>query len=98
MRREDVLAILATHREELRETYGVKSFALFGFLARNEARPDSDVDILVEFAHRPIGLFEFIELKMYLEQLLGTSVDLATPNSLNDQVRPGAERDVVNVH
>ena len=47
MKRDEVLAILAAHREPL-QRLGVKSLTLFGSVARDEARPDSDVDLLVE--------------------------------------------------
>ncbi|TRU83627.1 MAG: hypothetical protein EWV54_19670, partial [Microcystis novacekii Mn_MB_F_20050700_S1D] len=48
MKRDEVLAILAAHREQL-QTLGVKSLSLFGSVARDEAHSDSDVDFLVEF-------------------------------------------------
>ncbi len=98
MQRDDVLSILTNHQMELRNTYGVKSLALFGSVARDEAGPDSDVDILVEFDRRPVGLFEFIDLQLFLEQILATNVDLATPNSLSDWMKQGVQRDLVNVH
>jgi uncharacterized protein len=58
MNREEVLQILRTHQQELKDL-GVKSIELFGSVARNEARPDSDVDCLAEFS-RPcyLGYFE----------------------------------------
>ena len=49
MKRDDALRILAGYRAELRAKYGVKSLALFGSVARNEAAGASDVDVLVEF-------------------------------------------------
>jgi uncharacterized protein len=49
MQRDEALAILTDHRQDL-ENFGVKSIAIFGSVARNEARGDSDVDVLVEFA------------------------------------------------
>ena len=58
MQREQALKILSNHKIELRHKFGVKSIAIFGSTARNEARSDSDVDILVimesdlSFAHR----------------------------------------------
>ena len=97
MRRDDVLAILAAHRDELHEQFGVKSLALFGSVARDEAGPESDVDLLVEFDRRPVGLFEFIDVKMALERLLGVPVDLATPGSLRERIRLSVERDVIHV-
>ena len=54
MKRDEVLAILAAHREPL-QRLGVKSLTLFGSVARDEARPDSDVDLLVEFNQQDDG-------------------------------------------
>lgn len=84
-RRADVLATLAAHRDELRQLR-VRSLAVFGSVARDEARVESDVDILVEF-ERPAGLFELARLQRYLETILGRSVDLGTPDSLRCQLR-----------
>lgn len=81
MRRDQVIRILASRRRELYDDYAVKSLALFGSVARDEARQDSDVDLLVEFSH-PVGLFEFIGLQQFLEFLLGCPVDLGTTASL----------------
>jgi hypothetical protein len=64
----------------------VASLAVFGSVARDEAGPDSDVDLIVEFA-RPDGLFRFLAVKEYLETLLGRPVDLATPDALKPQFR-----------
>jgi hypothetical protein len=75
MKRDEVLRILAAHREQLRREYGVKSLALFGSAVRNEATEASDVDLLVEF-DRQIGLFHLIATEQHLEDLLGTKVDL----------------------
>lgn len=85
MGRNEVIAILTTHQAQLRE-FGVKSLALFGSVARNEARLDSDVDLLVEF-EKPVGLFTFMRLQRYLEAILNCSVDLGTPDSLKPYLR-----------
>ncbi len=55
-------------------------------MARDEAEPASDVDILVEFGE-PVGLFEFVALKNYLEGILGSPVDLVTEDALKRQLR-----------
>ena len=73
MRKEEVIQRLAAHRQEL-VRFGVKSLAL---LARDEARPTSDVDLLVEFEGRAT-FDQYMDLKLYLEQLLGCQVDLVT--------------------
>ena len=79
MRRDQALKILSDHKDDLREKFGVTSIAIFGSTARDEARPDSDVDTLIEI-ERPAGFFKIVaRVKFYLEDLLGTKVDLATP-------------------
>ena len=82
---QEVIRILSDHRTELHEM-GVHSLALFGSVARNEAGPGSDVDLLVEFT-QPVGLFQFITLKQYLEELLGSAVDLGTTRSLKSRLK-----------
>ena len=86
MKRDEVIRILQEHRDELTDRYGVKSIALFGSVARDEARAGSDVDLLVEFG-RPIGLFGLFTLQDYLEKLLCCSVDLGTRDSLKPRIR-----------
>ncbi len=95
MRRDEALAILAAHHEELARL-GVKSLAIFGSVARDEARPDSDVDILVEL-ERPMGLFGFLEVKEHLERMLGRRVDLGTPDSLKPSLQETVLKEAVRV-
>ena len=76
---EEIEAILRKHKEELRERFGVRSIAIFGSYARGEESELSDVDILVEF-ERPVG-WEIVDLRDYLEELLGLPVDLITKNA-----------------
>lgn len=61
MRRQEAFLVLANNQNTLK-TFGVKSLMIFGSVARDEARTDSDVDLLVEF-DRPVGLFTFVGLK-----------------------------------
>ena len=86
MQRDDVLKILADHWDELRQQFGVKSLALFGSVARDEATETSDVDLLVTFA-RPVGLFGLCALQDFLVQLLGCPVDIGTLDSLKPRLR-----------
>ncbi len=86
MKRDDVLRLLREHQAELAE-YHVKSLAVFGSVARDEAQPDSDVDILVEF-DQLVGMFHFIRVRRHLETLLNASVDLATPDAIRESMRP----------
>ena len=83
--RDEVAAVLNRHRTLLDE-YHVRSVEIFGSVARGEATQDGDIDLLVEFS-KPIGLFQFVRLKAALEEILERPVDLATPKSLNPQLR-----------
>jgi uncharacterized protein len=96
MRRKDVLAILNKHEDELREKFGVESLSLFGSVARDEAQPNSDVDLLVEF-NRPVGLFGLIALQQRLEKLFGCKVDLGTPRSLRPGLRERVLQEAIHV-
>jgi uncharacterized protein len=95
MKRDEVLAIVKAHQVKLQEL-GVKSLDLFGSVARDEARPDSDVDFLVEFS-KPIGLFGFSRIRLYLEDILGCRVDLGTPDALREHLREPVLEDAIRV-
>ena len=96
MKRAEAIHILHTHQFELRQKYGVKSLALFGSVARDDAKPSSDVDLLVEF-DRPVGLFGLFALQDRLEVILGCKVDLGTPRSLKPRLREQVLREMVHV-
>jgi predicted nucleotidyltransferase len=95
MNLEAISVRLREHRTDL-ERLGVKSLALFGSTARGDARPGSDVDLLVEFS-RPVGLFEFVRLQRALEQILNCGVDLATPDALRESMKDDILKEAVDV-
>jgi predicted nucleotidyltransferase len=66
--------------------YGVSSLAVFGSFARDEATPDSDLDLLVSFAVR-IGLLRMVALERELSELVGRKVDLQTEAALSPYIR-----------
>lgn len=84
MNQQDVIQRLTRDQKKL-EQYSIKSLSLFGSVARGEEKETSDIDILVSF-DKPIGLFSFIELKDYLEEILGTQVDLVTEQALHPRL------------
>ncbi len=85
MTSEQVIQRLSTARAELAE-FGVRSLDLFGSVARGEAGPDSDVDLLVDF-EKPVGLFHFFRVQRRLEELLGCRVDLVMRGAVKRQLR-----------
>ena len=98
MRKEDVLRILAENRPRLRDEFFVKSLSLFGSVARDESTGASDVDLLVEFEEGArIGLFAFIGLQQFLQEVLGCRVDLGTADTLRERIRDRVLKEAVRV-
>ena len=93
MKRAEVLQALADHRDELAQM-GVASLAVFGSVARDEAGPQSDVDLLIEF-NRPVGFFQFFDVQQRLEKILGAKVDLGMPGGLKSRMRDRVLREAV---
>lgn len=96
MTRDQALQTLRAHHEELKTEFSVQSIALFGSVARNEATPESDVDLLVEFS-RPVGMFHFLRVQERLQEWLQHKVDLVTRASLKAQLRDRILRESVDV-
>jgi len=95
VRKEEAIQRLTDHRQEL-VRLGVKSLALFGSVVRDEARPTSDIDLLVEFEGQ-VTFDRYMNLKFYLEQLLGCRVDLVTRKALKPRLRPVVEEEALYV-
>ncbi len=96
MSKERILSLLASRREDIRVKFGVRKLGIFGSAARDDMRSGSDVDILVEF-QAPATFDQYMDLKAYLETLLGTTVDLVTEDALKPRMRPLVEKDLVRV-
>lgn len=95
MELSQVSRLFQQNRTDL-ERHAVKSLAVFGSVARGEAVSTSDLDVLVEFS-RPVGLFEFIRLKKFLEDLTGCKVDLVTQDALHPAMRETILNEAVHV-
>jgi len=77
--------LLAEHKNEIVEKYGVTGIGIFGSYLREEQKETSDIDILVEFK-RPVGMLMFINLKNYLSDLFGVNVDLVMKKALKPRI------------
>jgi uncharacterized protein len=95
MHAQDILTRLRDHEPALRAG-GVSHAALFGSRARNDHRPDSDIDIMVEFdpAAR-VTVFNYAGLKTYIADLFDGPVDVVNRDALKPYVRPAATADAL---
>lgn len=92
--------LVVQHLEQLRsqiQTFGVRRIALFGSTVRGEARPDSDVDLLVEFYPDQTTLRNFMSLAFLLEEKLERHVELVTPEGLSPYIGPYILREAEDV-
>lgn len=85
--KQEIVSVFRQHQQQLR-LLGVKRLGLFGSFVRGEQKPDSDVDILVEFEHGQRTFDHFMELSFLLEDVLGRRVELVTPESLSPYIGP----------
>jgi uncharacterized protein len=93
MKRDEVIATLRAHEPELRAA-GVVRLSLFGSTARDEARVDSDIDLLAAFDDaRPLSLLDVIGIENRLADLLGHRVDLIEEGALRPRARQQANRE-----
>ena len=76
------------------ETHHIRRLSLFGSQLKGTAKPDSDIDLLVEFeADARIGLFEFAAMEREFAALLARKVDLVSKRGLKPRVRPYVLKD-----
>jgi hypothetical protein len=83
---DEILATLRAHLPELRQQYGIRSLGVFGSYIRGEQKSRSDLDLLVEFDDRALGLFDFLEIENSLGDLLGVKVDLVEKSTLKPAI------------
>jgi uncharacterized protein len=95
MTTHSLINTLKNSKVSLFSKYPLKTMALFGSYARNEANEASDVDILVEF-EKPVG-FEFIDLAIELEEILHQKVDLVSKKGVKATMLTFIEKDMIYV-
>jgi predicted nucleotidyltransferase len=95
MDRDEVIASLRANERQLKEA-GIVGLSLFGSTARNEAGPNSDVDLLAVFdANRELSLLDVVGLELQISKLLGVHVDLSEEGTLKPRVRESVEAEAM---
>ena len=85
MGKQEIIKIIRNKKPEMESRYGVQRLGLFGSYVRGRQRKKSDIDILVTFS-RDIDLFEFLDLRKYLESQLQAKVDLVMETALKPAI------------
>lgn len=96
MQRNEALAILQAHKDEIISRFHVKHLALFGSTVRNEAGEESDVDLLVDF-DGPANFHGYFDLQFFLEDLFHCEVDLVCAKSVRPQIKPYIDKEALYV-
>ena len=96
MNKATILNLLQQHQDDFMNRFGARRLALFGSAARDELRDGSDVDVLVEF-DGPATFDGYMDLKFFLESILGRPVDLVTEKGLRKEIRSNVEKEAVRV-
>lgn len=95
MERDAILRTLSEHTDQL-QSLGVERLAVFGSVAREQAGPGSDVDVLVEFRGKS-SFDAYMDLKFFLEDVLDRPVDLVTRRSLKPRLAPAVEKEALYI-
>jgi len=91
-----VLETLRSHESDLRRL-GVSHAAVFGSVARGEAGAESDIDVLVDLdENRPMGIFEYARLKLYINELLDGPSDVVNRRTLKPLLRANILHDLIH--
>ena len=96
MKRDEAIERLRRHEAELKRL-GIEHLYLFGSTARDEARPDSDVDLFFDHPEGSLGLYELMDVKERAAAILGRKADIMTRRSLHRVLRAGIEASALQV-
>ena len=91
-----IIETLRQHEDELHRQ-GVAHIALFGSAARGDARPDSDIDILIDLdPDARLSVFDYVGLKDYIAGLFEADVDVVNREGLKPYLKPAVLAEIVD--
>jgi len=96
MKRDEAISLLQAHEAELKRM-GVDHLYLFGSTARDDARPDSDIDLFFDHERGKLGLYELIDVKEYTAEILGRKADIMSRNSIHPNLKRRIEQSAILV-
>ena len=92
---EGILTVLRSRSEEIHRRFAVQRIGIFGSIVRGEGTQASDVDVLVDMSAPTFD--RYMDLKFYLEELLGKPVDLVLMDTVKPRLLPHIARDTMYV-
>jgi len=93
---DEIKELIQSHKDELRQQYGLKEIGVFGSYVKGVQREGSDLDILVEF-EKPVGFVKFLQLENRLSELLGVKVEIVTKKALKPFIGKRILQEVIYV-
>ena len=96
MNRAEVIQVLKRHEAELKKL-GVEHLFLFGSVARDAAKDDSDIDLFFDHEKGRLGLYELMDVKERAQEILGRPTDIMTRASLHPVLRERIEETALRV-
>ena len=93
LNKQTILQFIQRNRAQIR-AFGVERIGLFGSFVRNEQRPDSDIDLLVEYGAGQASFKNLMYLAFFFEDSLHRKIELVTPTSLSNRLKQYIAREV----
>lgn len=93
LNKQTIIQFIRRNRKHIR-SFGVARIGLFGSFVRNEQRPDSDVDLLVEYTSGQASFKNLMHLAFFFEDSFHRKIDLVTPSSLSNRLNQYVAREV----
>ncbi|HME23972.1 MAG TPA: nucleotidyltransferase domain-containing protein [Acetobacteraceae bacterium] len=84
-------------REAELKQLGVRHLYLFGSTVRDEARPDSDIDLFLDYERGKFSLFDLMDVRQRASDILGHKADVTTRDSLHKLLRPRIEASALQI-